>query len=128
MENNPLVIERIIHAPAAAIWSALTDPDEMKEWYFDIPDFRAEVGFQFQFSAGEGQDKSYVHLCEVLEVVPETKLSYSWRYEGYGGNSILTFELTPVSTNVIVHGSASDSLNITLLVFKSTVISDLCKK
>ena len=99
MENNPLVIERIIHAPAAAIWSALTDPEEMKEWYFDIPDFRAEVGFQFQFSAGEGQEKSYVHLCEVLEVVPETKLSYSWRYEGYGGNSILTFELTPVSND-----------------------------
>ena len=99
MENNPLVIERIIDAPAAAIWRALTDPDEMKGWYFDIPDFKAVVGFQFQFSAGEGQEKSYVHLCEVLEVIPETKLSYSWRYEGYGGNSILTFELKPLSEN-----------------------------
>lgn len=34
-----------------------------------------------------------MHLCEITEVVPEKKLTYSWRYEGYSGNSFVTFEL-----------------------------------
>lgn len=35
----------------------------------------------------------YLHLCEITEVVPEKKLTYSWRYNGYEGNSFVTFEL-----------------------------------
>ena len=33
------------------------------------------------------------HLCKVTEVVPGKKLAYSWRYDGYPGDSLVTFEL-----------------------------------
>ncbi|HET8803839.1 MAG TPA: SRPBCC domain-containing protein, partial [Aequorivita sp.] len=62
------------------------------QWYFDLAEFKAEVGFKFQFMGGT-EDDQYLHLCEILEVVPKKKLTYSWRYDGYEGNSFVTFEL-----------------------------------
>ncbi len=35
----------------------------------------------------------YLHLCKITEVIPRKKLQYSWRYDGYEGNSFVTFEL-----------------------------------
>src|SRR6266480_6255839 len=49
-KNEPLVIERTFNAPAARVWSALTNNDEMKRWYFDLKEFKPEVGFEFQFT------------------------------------------------------------------------------
>ena len=94
MSNAPFVIEKIYNAPASKVWKAITDVKDMKQWYFDLPDFKAEVGFEFTFTAGP-EDKLYTHLCKVTEVVPGKKLTYTWRYEGYEGNSAVTFELFP---------------------------------
>ena len=92
MSNEPFVIERTYNAPVEKVWRAITDRDLMKQWYFDIAAFKPEVGFEFTFDGGS-EEKTYTHLCKVLEVVPNKKLSYSWRYKDYEGNSIVTFEL-----------------------------------
>ncbi len=42
MKNEPFVIERILNAPVERVWRAITDKDEMKNWYFDIPEFKPE--------------------------------------------------------------------------------------
>jgi uncharacterized protein YndB with AHSA1/START domain len=65
----------------------------MKQWYFDLAEFRPEVGFEFSFT-GQGQKGvQYLHHCKVTEVVVGKKLTYSWRYEGYEGMSYVHFEL-----------------------------------
>ena len=92
MNATPFVIERTYSAPVNAVWLALTDKDKMKQWYFDLPEFKAAVGFEFQFYGGT-EEKQYLHKCSITEVVPEKKLTYSWRYEGYEGVSFVTFEL-----------------------------------
>jgi uncharacterized protein YndB with AHSA1/START domain len=94
MTHEPFVIERTLNAPADRVWKAITDKQQMKEWYFDLTDFKPEVGFEFEFEGGDGK-KSYFHLCKITEVVPNRKLAYSWRYKGFEGNSIVTFELFP---------------------------------
>jgi len=94
MKKEPFVIERVFQSPASQVWKALTDKDDMKKWYFDLSKFRPESGFEFQFYGGT-PEKQYLHLCKISEVIPEKKLSYSWRYEGYEGFSIVTFELFP---------------------------------
>lgn len=94
MSNSPLVIERTFDAPIRTVWEAITDKDLMKQWYFDIKEFKLEVGFEFQFYGGS-EDKQYLHLCKILEVVSLKKFKYSWRYGGYEGNSFVTFELFP---------------------------------
>jgi uncharacterized protein YndB with AHSA1/START domain len=92
MKQEPFVIERIYNASVNKVWKAITDKDQMKQWYFDIAEFKAEPGFEFQFKAGN-EGKMYVHLCKIIEVIENRRLSYSWRYEGHEGNSVVTFEL-----------------------------------
>lgn len=95
MDNKPLIIEQEFNAPIALVWRAITEKELMKKWYFDISDFKPEVGSKFNFEGGE-EGKRYVHLCEVLEVIPNKKLMYSWKYEGNVGISFVTFELSSV--------------------------------
>ncbi|MEO6229722.1 MAG: SRPBCC domain-containing protein [Ferruginibacter sp.] len=92
MKKEPLIVERILDAPTNLVWDALTDNNKMKKWYFDIEHFKAEPGFEFQFY-GSSDDKRYLHLCKILEVEQGRKLSYSWKYKDYAGESVLTFEL-----------------------------------
>jgi uncharacterized protein YndB with AHSA1/START domain len=92
MNNEPFIIERTFNAPAAKVWKAITNKNEMKHWYFDVSDFRPEVGFEFHFYGGDENNK-YLHLCKITEVVPGKKLSYTWRYDNIEGVSHLTFEL-----------------------------------
>jgi len=94
--NNPepFVIERVYDAPVEKVWKALTDKNDMKKWYFDIAEFEPVIGFEFTFTGrNEKNDKTYIHLCRIEEVVVNRKLSYSWRYEGHEGISRVTFEL-----------------------------------
>ncbi len=93
MSQEPFIIERTHKASISRVWKAITDKEQMKQWYFDIKEFKLEVGFEFQF-AGQGKEgEKYLHLCKITEVIPEQKLTYSWQYEGYEGTSFVTFEL-----------------------------------
>jgi uncharacterized protein YndB with AHSA1/START domain len=92
MNKEPFVIERTYDAPVDKVWQAITDKDKMKQWYFDFAEFKPEVGFEWQFYGGT-EEKQYLHLCKITEVIPGKKLSHTWKYEGYPGDSLLTFEL-----------------------------------
>jgi uncharacterized protein YndB with AHSA1/START domain len=92
MQTTPFIIERTYNAPVDMVWQAITDKNKMKQWYFDLAEFKAEVGFEFSFIGGP-EDRTYIHRCKVTEVIPGKKLTYSWRYDGYKGNSFVTFEL-----------------------------------
>ena len=92
MDNTPIVIERTLNASINKVWQAITDRGEMKNWYFDLEAFKPEPGFEFQFYGGS-EEKQYLHLCKVTEVEQGKKLSYSWKYDGNPGESLVTFEL-----------------------------------
>ena len=92
MTNEPFVIERVFNAPPEKVWKAITDKNAMKQWYFDIAEFEPRVGFEFQFVGGS-EEKSYVHLCKITEVIVGKKLTYSWQYKDIEGLSFVTFEL-----------------------------------
>lgn len=98
MENDVFVIERIYNAPVPVVWNALTNIDDMKKWYFRLDEFRPEEGFEFRFYGGT-EEKQYLHLCKVTQVIQGKKIAYSWRYEGYEGKSEVCFELFPEGKN-----------------------------
>ncbi|MES2704463.1 MAG: SRPBCC family protein [Bacteroidota bacterium] len=100
-DAEPIEFERTYNAAPATVWRAITDKAEMKQWYFDLAEFKPEVGFTFSFYGGT-EDKQWLHLCEVTEVVTEKKLTYSWRYDGQPGISYVTFELAPVGEQTLL--------------------------
>ena len=94
MKQEPFIIERTYHASVEKVWKAITDKNQMKEWYFDIDSFKPEVGFEFTFEGGS-EDRRYKHICKITDVEPGKKLRHSWRYDGIEGISFVTFELFP---------------------------------
>ena len=101
MENKPLIVERTYNANTQRVWKAIADRDHMEEWYFDLEEFKPEVGFKFKFEGGP-PEKSYLHLCKVTDVIEGRKIQYSWRYDQYPGNTLVTFELFPEGDNTRV--------------------------
>ncbi|MDT3404730.1 SRPBCC family protein [Mucilaginibacter terrae] len=91
--NAPYVIERVFNAPASKVWYAITNAYEMKKWYFDLPGFTPEVGYTFSFFGGHEDGIQYKHLCRVTCAIENERLSYTWSYEGYPGESEVVFEL-----------------------------------
>jgi uncharacterized protein YndB with AHSA1/START domain len=87
-----VVVERTLNAPVARVWKSLTDVDQMREWYFDLKEFKPQVGFEFEFVV-EHEGNKYQHLCRITDIVPEKKIAYTWRYKGEPGDSLVTFEL-----------------------------------
>ncbi len=99
---DPIVVEHTFNAPIAVVWKAITDKDQMRQWFFEtITDFEPEVGFETQFNV-RVEDRDYPHQWKVTDVVPGRRIAYNWRYGGYAGNSSVTWELseTPSGTKL----------------------------
>lgn len=94
MIGNPIVINEIYECSIKKIWYALTNPDAMRDWFFDIEDFKLEKGAAFEFYAGK-----YLHHCVIRDVNLYNKLVYSWTYPMYEGYSEVTFELNSIDEN-----------------------------
>ncbi len=93
LAKTPLVVERSFNAPLDTVWKAITDVGHMKQWYFAaLESFRPEVGFETQFNVEHG-GRNFLHIWKVTDVVPGKKITYSWRYGGYPGETFVTFEL-----------------------------------
>jgi len=93
--QRPFTIERTYDAPVALVWKAISNKEEMKQWYFkDLDQFNPVIGNEFQFYGGS-DSKKYLHQCKVTEVVENKKISYTWKYNEFEGNSLVTFELFP---------------------------------
>ena len=94
MEKSVIKEYNYLSAPDK-MWKALTEKEEMKIWYFDLEDFKPEVGFEFHFWGGT-EERQYLHNCRITEVVRGKKLCHTWSYEGIPGETILCFEIEPV--------------------------------
>lgn len=93
---QPVIVERLLNSSVERVWQAITNQEQMKQWYFELSDFKPEVGFEFQFPGQGHAGEQYIHLCKVMEVVPLQKLKYSWTYDGHEGMSYVSFELKSI--------------------------------
>jgi uncharacterized protein YndB with AHSA1/START domain len=76
------------------VWEYLTRPELIEQWLGQT-DFQPIVGHKFRFTSPYG-NHSY---CEVLEIKPFTRLSYSWQKNSAKNkkpfNSKVTWTLVP---------------------------------
>ncbi len=91
-DPEPLVLERTFNATVTRVWTALTQLDAIRQWFFHLPAFESRVGFDFGFTV-ECEGQKVVNQCRITEVVPESRLAFTWRYEGVEGESTITYEL-----------------------------------
>jgi uncharacterized protein YndB with AHSA1/START domain len=92
-EDRPVTIKRIFNAPVENVWKAITDINQMRVWYFpQLENFKPEKGFETQFNVHH-EGKDFMHLWKVKEVMPLKKISIEWKYAGYPGSSLVSFEL-----------------------------------
>ncbi len=91
---KPVVVNKIINQPVEKIWKAITERSEMIQWFFDnIPDFEAEEGFKTWFVV-TSEERSFYHLWEVTDIVPNKVLKVEWTYPDYVKEPFLvTFQL-----------------------------------
>jgi len=91
-----------IKQPASEIWEAITNKEQMKEWYFDIQDFELKIGAEFHFYE-PGEQKIFLHLCEIKEIIPQKKLAHTWTHPNHSsGSSLLTWELNEYENQTLV--------------------------
>jgi uncharacterized protein YndB with AHSA1/START domain len=98
MKNEPVIVESAYNVSIEEVWKALTDKDQMKQWYFDLKEFKPEVGFEFKFEGGK-DNRIYTHLCRITYVTINKMLRHTWTYVGFEGQSFVTFELTQEGAN-----------------------------
>ena len=60
------------------VWEYLTKPELLEQWLMKN-DFQLILGHKFRFFC------STISYCEVLEIIPEKRLSYSWKVKNPGG-------------------------------------------
>ncbi|HVZ30494.1 MAG TPA: SRPBCC domain-containing protein [Asticcacaulis sp.] len=82
--QNIVVDELLPHAPDI-IWKALTSDDMIQRWLMPTKGFQAVEGNRFTFTTKPAGAWDGVIQCQVLEVVPRTRLVYSWK-GGDAGN------------------------------------------
>lgn len=110
--------EIIISKPVEKVWNALTRPEEMKNWYFNITNFEAKEGEIFDFIVSfsdEDGEHNFRHLFKIMKVIPREKLQHTWEHPGHsGGTSTLTWELIPngeTTTIVLTHEGVESFLD-----------------
>ena len=101
MHDNVVVKQRV-NAPVEKVWKALTDQAQMKEWYFDIPDFELAVHNEFNFYE-PGDAQKFHHHGEILEIIPNSKLKHSWSYPEFSKDrTLVKWELQPDGDGTLV--------------------------
>jgi uncharacterized protein YndB with AHSA1/START domain len=86
--------------PVEDVWEFLTNPELLAQWLMKN-DFKPVVGHQFTFLTKSRINPAFdgIIFCEVLEIVPLKRLSYSWKGGPHKGkitlDSVVTWRLTP---------------------------------
>jgi uncharacterized protein YndB with AHSA1/START domain len=98
-----IVVEDVFPHRPEALWRALTDGALMARWIMEPSGFAPVPGTQFTFQTTPGGAWDGTIHCEVLEVVPNERLSWRWQSghpsieDGYGAplDTRVTFTLAP---------------------------------
>ncbi len=108
--------------PAELVWDYLTKPELLEQWLMPN-DIKPVVGHKFQFTSAPKPQLNHDghNYCEVLEAIPFTKLSYSWKAGPRPGvtnvDTLVTWTLTPKDNGTelnLVHSGFKEPENTDL--------------
>jgi len=83
-----------LEAPVEEVWRALTDPDELEQWFANDVELEPEPGGEGVFRWDDGDERH----AFVEEVEPERRFVFTWD----GDRVEIELEEIPAGTRVIV--------------------------
>jgi uncharacterized protein YndB with AHSA1/START domain len=86
-------LDQFIESPPQEVWKALTDPALLALWLMPN-DFEPRVGKRFTFVADCPTAWEGDVACEVLELVPNERMVWSWQTSGMERPTRVVFELS----------------------------------
>jgi uncharacterized protein YndB with AHSA1/START domain len=79
LQSNEIAIDEVFpHAPST-IWRALTSGGLIERWLMGVHGFEPKLGNKFYFQTTPVDDWDGKIKCEILELVAERRLVYTWR-------------------------------------------------
>lgn len=97
---NVISTKSIFESTKEKVWDAITNPQTMKIWYFDISNFNLVIGYQFSFY--ESDKKEYLHTGEILKVEQDKCLKHTWNHpEQSKGSSIVTWTIVEIENDKV---------------------------
>ncbi len=109
-ETRTVVVERRVPHSPEKVWRALTQGPLLEEWLM-ANNFQPVVGHRFNFRMQAMPGWNGVTACEVLSVVPNEELSYTWNASGdeaaTGLRTVVTWRLEPIDGGVLVRMAQS---------------------
>jgi uncharacterized protein YndB with AHSA1/START domain len=97
----------VIDASPEVVFKAITDPNELRNWFPDQAVLEPKVGGKMKFSfyknskrgnQDHGRDKDYFYEGTISEFIPNKKISYTWEdsYEPDFPRTVVTWELEKI--------------------------------
>jgi uncharacterized protein YndB with AHSA1/START domain len=96
--TKKLVVKRLLQARRNRVFSALTDPAKMTQWFYGMETGQALVACDFRVGGKYSiemfnPEQRCVPTGEYLEIVVPEKLVFTWSIDGMVKNSKVTIEL-----------------------------------
>jgi uncharacterized protein YndB with AHSA1/START domain len=109
--RQDIVVDEVFPHSPAVVWKTLTTPELMGRWLSMQPTgFQPTKGNRFTYQTTRAGEWDGVIQCEVLEVIPNERLVYTWQggHEanvGYGSRleTVVTWTLFKVDSGTRVH-------------------------
>ncbi len=118
VETREIVVDEVFpHAPDV-VWKTLTTPELMGRWLMAPTGFEAREGTHFTFQTTPAGEWDGVIRCQVLEVMPNERLAFSWS-GGHGDNDQYGSRLETVVTWTLARVDAGTRLQLVHAGFRS---------
>ena len=83
MNSNSIQKSIEVDVAPESVFRAISDEKELQKWWVDIPKLEQSVGgavlFRFLKENSKMLEKDFVIEGKILEIIPNQKLSYTWK-------------------------------------------------
>jgi uncharacterized protein YndB with AHSA1/START domain len=120
-DRATLVLRRLLRHPPATVWRAITDPDQIRQWFLTTAKIDGRVGGEVDMTTGPDG----VHATgRVLAWDPPRLFEYEWNVTDpnnrlfTGERSRVSWELTPAESGTMLVLTHRDLTRKTAAVFE----------
>jgi uncharacterized protein YndB with AHSA1/START domain len=120
-DRNSGIIRKtiIIDVSVDIVFSALTDPEQLTNWFPDQAKLEPKVGgaVQFNFFDDNGKDVNHTVEGRILELVPNQKIVYTWKNltDPKFPNTVVSWSLEAVGNNSSSNNNSNKQTKVTLV-------------